>query len=87
LGIRIISVLCALTLCGCVPTAKKFTLAGTRHQHRPHAIRSATVAHRELSDAEKDQLFRGFQRWRAAQQQIEPEVSPMTEVAQPVAAH
>jgi hypothetical protein len=37
-----------------------------------------------LSTAQKDRLFRDFERWRAAKQEVESRASPTADTAQPI---
>jgi hypothetical protein len=67
--IRIINIVGLLTVCGCVPPLNKAART-TRYTHHELTIRSSRASQHELSDAEKDKLFRGFERWRVAKGQV-----------------
>jgi hypothetical protein len=87
LGIRVIAMVVLSLVCGCAPPAKKPALAGTSRPHHHTAARSNSHPRHELSQAQKDKLFEGFQRWRAAQRQDEPQAAPIVEVDQPLGAN
>ena len=84
LGIRLVNIVVLLTVCGCVPPLKRATPTATRHVHREHTIRSNRAADHELSDAEKDKLFRGFERWLAAKRQVELRAAQQNQSAREV---
>jgi hypothetical protein len=68
--IRIINVVGLMTVCGCVPPVKKATQTTRRYAHHEPTIRSSEITQHELSEVEKDKLFRGFERWRAVEGQV-----------------
>jgi hypothetical protein len=84
LSMRLANVVILLIVCGCVPPARKATTTGTRNSHRQLAIPSNRSTDHELSTAQKDRLFRDFERWRAAKQAAEPRASPTADTAQPI---
>jgi hypothetical protein len=86
LGMRVSNVAILLIVCGCVPPAKKATTTGTRNSHRQVTIPSNRSTDHELSAAQKDRLFRDFERWRAAKQEVESRASPKADAAQPIDA-
>ena len=64
---RLVNVFVLLALCGCVPPPKKVSRTKVRHPHYQSVSQSPPrTIHQELSNAEKDKLFREFERWRAA---------------------
>jgi hypothetical protein len=63
--VRAIDIVLLLTVCGCVLPPGRGTRTTTRYKHHEPATRSSGTAQHELSEAEKDKLFRGFERWRA----------------------
>jgi hypothetical protein len=67
--IMAIDIVLLLTVCGCVVPSNKGTRTTTRYKHHEPTIRSSATTQNELSDAEKDKLFRGFERWRVAKGQ------------------
>jgi hypothetical protein len=69
-------------MCGCALPVKKVTPAKADRSHHHSVVRA--TSHHELSEAEKDKLFEGFQRWRAAKGQVvEPKASMLVEFDQP----
>jgi hypothetical protein len=83
LPIRIVPLMLLLFMCGCVPPLKKATPTTAGHVHHQLATRANKNPNRALGDAEKDKLFRDFERWRAAAQ-AEPRASPSVEADQPL---
>jgi hypothetical protein len=81
---RIANVIVLLIVCGCVPPARKAATTGTRNSHHQLTVPSNRSADHELSDAQKDRLFRNFERWRAAKQEVESRASPTADTAQPI---
>jgi hypothetical protein len=69
-GVRVVNITILLTMCACVAPLSKSAPAATHHVHRAPALASSRTTDHELSDAEKDTLFRGFLRWRAAQSRV-----------------
>jgi hypothetical protein len=67
--IRIINIVGLLTACGCVPPSNKAARTAL-YTHHQLTVRSSGTTQNELSEAEKDKLFRGFERWRAAKGQV-----------------
>jgi hypothetical protein len=67
--IRIINIVGLLTACGCVPQSNKAARTALYTHHR-FTVRSSGTTQNELSEAVKDKLFRGFERWRAAKGQV-----------------
>jgi hypothetical protein len=65
-----IDIVLLLTVCGCVLPSNRGTRTTTRYKHHDSTIRSSGTTQHELSDAEKDRLFRGFERWRVAKGQV-----------------
>jgi hypothetical protein len=70
LSIRVISVVVLLMVSGCVPPPNRATRTTTPYRHHEPNIRPNRATQRELSDEEKDKLFRDFERWRAAKKQV-----------------
>src|ERR1700744_1069560 len=67
-SIRVISIGVLLMVSGCVPPPNRTTRTTTRHAHHAPSIRPKRPTQHALSDEEKDKLFRGFERWRAAKE-------------------
>jgi hypothetical protein len=68
--IRIINIVGLLAVCGCVPPLNKATQTTRRYAHYDPTIRSSGATQPELSEVEKEKLFRGFERWRAVKGQM-----------------
>jgi hypothetical protein len=80
---RVFNIVILLVVCGCVPPAKKGIPIGMRHWHGQPAIPSSNGNSQNLSETEKDKLFRDFERWRAAKGQFGPGASPLADASQP----
>jgi hypothetical protein len=78
----VIAVLLSAMVCSCAFPVKKSTRAKPDHFHHHSVVR--VISHHELSETEKDKLFEDFQRWRAAQGQVEPGASSLVEFDQHV---
>jgi hypothetical protein len=83
LGIRVITLILLTVMSGCTPPVKKVTHAKTDgSSHRPIAT-SNSRPHNQLSQSEKDKLFKDFQRWLAAKKQADFKASPLMEADEP----
>jgi hypothetical protein len=79
-SIRVVSLVALFVLCGCVPPPKKAAPTASRREHRQLPVHSNKTSDHELSTAEKEQLFRDFERWRAANRQIELGAVPASQL-------
>jgi hypothetical protein len=87
LGIRVITLVFLSVMSGCTPPVKKVTHVKTDGSSH-HPIAAATGrAHHQLSQSEKDKLFKDFQRWLAAKKQADMKAPPLVEVDGPLPAH
>jgi hypothetical protein len=71
-GVRVVNIIVLLSVCACVPALRKSAPAATHHVGRTPTVTPRGTSDHDLSDAEKDMLFRGFLRWRATQRLVEP---------------
>jgi hypothetical protein len=86
LAIRVFNTVFILIVCGCVPPTKEVIPMGTWREHRQPPIPSAKTNRHELSDTEKDKLFRDFEHWRAARGQVALDASPLVDASEPLDA-
>jgi hypothetical protein len=63
----IVTIALLLLIAGCSPHPRKAETKPPAYVHRARVIAVQKTARHELTDAEKDKIFEGFERWLAEQ--------------------